>query len=67
MLIYEYWYDYKKPMYEDKGKLCFKDMEALIFHVKSEDIYANFAEDVGKSIDKENCEEKEIKKRINER
>lgn len=54
-------------MYEDKGKLCFKDMEALIFHVKSEDIYANFAEDVGKSIDKENCEEKEIKKRINER
>lgn len=43
--MYEYWYDYAKPKYEDKTKLCYTD----IVYKKYEDVYADLAGDTKKS------------------
>ena len=36
-LMYEFWYDYIKPEYDDNIKLCYMDTDSFIFHVKTED------------------------------
>ena len=30
-LMYEFWYDYIKPKYEEKAKLCYMDADTLLF------------------------------------
>ena len=30
-LMYEFWYDYIKPKYEEKAKLCYMDTDTLLF------------------------------------
>ena len=30
-LMYEFWYDYIKPKYKDKAKLCYMDTDSLLF------------------------------------
>ena len=39
IVIYEYWYDYVKLKYREKTKLCYKEMDSCMVHVKSEDFY----------------------------
>ena len=34
-LIYEFWYDYIKPKYQENLKLCYMDIDNLIIHVKT--------------------------------
>ena len=46
--MYEYLYDYTKPKYGDKTKLCYVYMNGVIFKVKSEIISADLAGDVKK-------------------
>ena len=36
-LINEFSYDYIKPKYKDKAKLCYMDTDRLIIHIKTED------------------------------
>ena len=36
-LMYEFWYDYIKPMYRDKAKLCHTDTNSLVTHIKTDD------------------------------
>ena len=38
-LMYEFWYDYIKPKYQDKAKLCYMDTDSLVIHIKTEDFY----------------------------
>ena len=33
-LMYEFWYDYMKPKYSDKVKLCYMDTDSFIMHIK---------------------------------
>ena len=33
-LMYEFWYDYMKPKYNDNVKLCYMDTESLIMNIK---------------------------------
>ena len=47
-VMYDFWYDYVKPKYGENLKLCYMDMDSFIFHVKTDDIYKDFAEDVEK-------------------
>ena len=45
-LMYEFWYDYVKPMYGDKAKLCYTDTDSLVMHIKTEVVYKYIANDV---------------------
>ena len=43
-LIYEFWYDYVKPKYGEKAKLCYMDTDCIdkkivfIVYIKTDDI-----------------------------
>ena len=32
--MYEFWYDYIKPKYEDRAQLCYTDIDSLLFILK---------------------------------
>ena len=53
-LIYEFWYDYIKPKYGDKAKLCYMDTDSFIMHIKTEDFYKDISNDVDKWFDTSN-------------
>ena len=38
---YEFFYDYAKPKYGKKAKLCYMDTDSFIVYIKTEDIYAD--------------------------
>ena len=48
--MYEFWYDYVKPKYDEKEKLCYMNTDSSVVHVKTEDIYKDIAEDVEKDL-----------------
>ena len=54
--MYEFWYDYIKPKYGEKAKLCYMDTDSLIVYIKIDDIYKNIAEDVETRFDASNYE-----------
>ena len=56
ILIYEFWYDYMKPKYNDNVKLCYMDTDSFIMNIKTEDFYKDIANDVGKRFDTSNYE-----------
>ena len=45
-LMYEFWYDYIKPKYEDKAWLCYMDTDSFVTNIKTEDFYKDIASDV---------------------
>ena len=47
-------YDYIKPKYSDKAKLCYMDTDSFIIHVKTEYIYKDIEEDIRKIFDTSN-------------
>ena len=48
--MYEFWYDYIRPKYNEKAKLFYMDTDSFIVDVKTEDIYEEIAKDVKKSF-----------------
>ena len=50
-LMYEFWYNYLKPKYGDKVKLCYMDTDSFIVHIETEDFYKDIAMDVDKWFD----------------
>ena len=38
ILMYMFWYDYVKPKYDKKGKLCYMDTKDFIVYIKTDDI-----------------------------
>ena len=40
---YDFWYDYIKPKYGEKAKLCYMDTGSFIVHIKTENIYKDIA------------------------
>ena len=44
--MYGICYDYVKPKYEEKPKLCYIDADSFIVQIKTDDIYKDIAEDV---------------------
>ena len=53
-LMYEFWYDYIKPKYQEKAKLCYVDTDSFIMNIKTEDFYKDIANDVEKWFDTSN-------------
>ena len=58
-LMYEFWYDYIKPKYGDKARLCYMDTDSFIMHIKTEDFYKDIANDVERWFDTSNYDEKD--------
>ena len=38
-LMYEFWYDYIKPKYGEKTKLCYIDTDSFVVHIFTEDFF----------------------------
>ena len=48
--MYDFCYDYVKPKYGEKAKLCYMDTDSFIVYIKADDMYNNIAEDVESKI-----------------
>ena len=55
-LMYEFWYDYMKPKYNDSIKLCYMDTDSFIMNIKTNNIYEDIASDVENRFDTSNYE-----------
>ena len=53
-LMYGFWYDYLKPKYKDKVKLCYMDTDRFIINIETEDFYKDIADDVEEWFDTSN-------------
>ena len=45
-LMYEFWYDYIKPKYKEKAKLCYMDTDSFVIHIFTEDFFEDISNDV---------------------
>ena len=53
-LMCELWYDYIKPKYQGKAKLCYMDTDSFVIYIQTEHFYKNIANDVKKWFDTSN-------------
>ena len=56
ILINEFWYDYMKPKYNDKVRLCYMDTDSFVMHIKTDDFYKDITRDVENRFDTSNYE-----------
>ena len=54
--MYEFWYNYIKPKYQNNAKLCYMDTESFIINIKTKDFYENIANDVDEGFGTSNYE-----------
>ena len=54
ILMYEFWYDYMKPKYNDDVKLCYMDTDSFVMYIKTKDI----SDDIDNRFDTSNYEVK---------
>ena len=57
MLMYNCWYDYFKPKYGDKAKLCCTDTDSFIIHIITVDFFEYISNDVEAWYDTSNYDE----------
>ena len=57
-LVYGFWYDYIKPKYGDRAKLCYMNTDSFIIHIITKDFYKD---DVEKWFDTSNYDENDKK------
>ena len=51
IVMYEFHYDYMIPKYGNRLKLCYMDTDSLVYHIKTEDFYADIADDIPTRFD----------------
>ena len=51
IVMYEFHYDYMIPKCSDRLKLCYMDTDSLVYEIKTEDFYADIADDVQTRFD----------------
>ena len=52
--MYEFWYDYIKPKYGDREKLCYRDTDSFVIHIITEDFFEDICNDVERWFDTSN-------------
>ena len=57
ILMYKFWYNYIKPKYGDKARLCCMNTDNFVIHIKTEDFYKVITNDVEKWFDTSNYDE----------
>ena len=55
-LMYEFWYDYMKPKYNNDVKLCYMVTDSFIMNIKTNDFYKDIANDVENRFNTSNYE-----------
>ena len=55
-LMYEFWYDYMKPKYNDNVKLGYMGTDSFIMNIKTNDFYEDIASDDENRFDTSNYE-----------
>ena len=53
-LMYKFWYNYIKPNYGDKARLCYMDTDRFLMNIKTEDFFKDIADDVERWFDTSN-------------
>ena len=56
ILMYEFWYDYMKPKYNDNVKLCYVYTDSFVMNIKTKDFYKGTTNDIEKRFDTSNYE-----------
>ena len=56
-LMYEFWYDYLKPKYKDKVKLCYMDTDSFVINIFTGDFFEDINNDVERWFDTSNSDE----------
>ena len=53
-LMYKFWYDYLKPKYQDKVKLCYMGTDSFILQILTDDFFKDTSNDVDEWFDTSN-------------
>ena len=69
-LMYAFYYDYMRPKYGSKIKLCYMDTDSFVNEIETEDFYKDIAEDIKKRFERvgiqrmitDHCPSEKIKK-----
>ena len=56
--MYEFWYDYMKPKYNDNVRLCYMDTDSFIMNIKTNYFYKDLSDDVDNRFDTSNFDVK---------
>ena len=56
-LMYKFWYNYIKPKYGDRAKLCYTDNDSLIIYNITEDFFSDISDDIERWFDTSNYDE----------
>ena len=56
ILMYKFWYDYMKPKYGNRVKLCYMDTDSFVINIKTNDFYKDIASGVEKRFGTSNYE-----------
>ena len=56
LLMHQFWYNYVKPKYSEKVKLCYMDTDSFIVYIKTDDTYKDIVEDIETRFDTSNYE-----------
>ena len=56
ILMYEFWYDYMKPKYNNDVKFCYMDTDSFVMYIKTNDFYKDIASDIENRFDTLNYE-----------
>ena len=58
-LMYEFWYDYIKPKYRDRAKLCYTDTDSFAIYIETEDFFEDIFNNVERWFDASNYDKKD--------
>ena len=58
ILMYEFWYYYIKPKYNDNARLCYMNTDSFIMNIKTNDFCKDISDDVDNRFDTSNYEVK---------
>ena len=56
-IMYQFWYDYITPKYQDKAELCYMNTDNFLIYIKTEDFFKDITNDVEKWFDTSNYDE----------
>ena len=62
MPMYEFWYEYIKPKYKEKAKLCYMDTDSFVINIFTEGFFEDINNDVERWFDTSNYEKNDKRK-----